>query len=66
MKDWNLLQSGKLPLPIFEKVLHGEIYSPLRDLDLFNQVKIDPEVFTIVCTKRSGFRPGTSSRPGRI
>ncbi|MFZ2521774.1 MAG: DUF2442 domain-containing protein, partial [Anaerolineae bacterium] len=26
----------------FEPVLHGEIWGPLRDIDLFNQVMIDP------------------------
>ena len=27
----------------FEPVLHGEMWGPLRDLNLFNQVGIDPE-----------------------
>jgi hypothetical protein len=32
----------------FRPVLGGELYSPLQDLQLFNQVRIDPEVRTIV------------------
>ena len=32
----------------FEPVLAGELYGPLRDLAVFNQVRIDPEVHTLV------------------
>ena len=32
----------------FEPVLAGELYRPLRDLALFNQVRIDPEIQTLV------------------
>ena len=32
----------------FEPVLAGERFRPLRDLVLFNQVQIDPEVHTLV------------------
>ena len=32
----------------FEPLLRGELYGPLRDLELFNQVRIDPEVRTLV------------------
>ena len=41
----------------FEKVLYGEMYSPLRDPDLFNRVSIDPEVFTIVWPNGADFDP---------
>lgn len=41
----------------FEKILHGEMYSPLRDLELFNKVAIDPEVFTIVWPNGADFDP---------
>ena len=34
----------------FEPVLRGQLYGPLRDLNLFNQVQVDPEVHTIVCS----------------
>ncbi len=32
----------------FEPVLAGELFGPLRDLNLFNQVRIDPEIHTLV------------------
>jgi len=41
----------------FEKILHGEMYSPLRDLDLFNRVIVDSEVFTIVWPNGADFDP---------
>ena len=31
----------------FQPVLAGELYGPLRDLELFNQVRIDPEAETL-------------------
>ena len=41
----------------FEPVLHGEMYGPLRNLSLFNQVKIDPEIFTVVWPNGADFDP---------
>ncbi|MDQ3019286.1 MAG: DUF2442 domain-containing protein [Bacteroidota bacterium] len=41
----------------FEKILYGEMYSPLSDLNLFNRVKINPEVFTIVWPNGADFDP---------
>ena len=32
----------------FRPVLFGELYSPLNDVNLFNHVRIDPEVHTLV------------------
>src|SRR4051794_13943972 len=32
----------------FQPILAGELYSPLRNLEVFNQVRIDPEVATLV------------------
>jgi hypothetical protein len=43
----------------FEPVLGGDFYRPLRDLDLFNQVKIDPEVHTLVWPNGADFDPDT-------
>ena len=43
----------------FEPVLAGEMYLPLRDLDLFNQVRIDPEVHTLVWPNGADFDPAT-------
>lgn len=41
----------------FRPVLAGELYRPLRDLALFNQVKIDPEVHTLVWPNGADFDP---------
>ena len=43
----------------FEPVLAGELLGPLRDLELFNQVRIDPEVHTLVWPNGSDFEPAT-------
>jgi hypothetical protein len=43
----------------FEPVLAGELYGPLRDLSLFNQVRIDPEVRTLVWPNGADFDPAT-------
>jgi hypothetical protein len=43
----------------FEPVLAGELYGPLRDLTLFNQVKIDAEVQTLVWPNGADFDPAT-------
>jgi len=43
----------------FKPVLAGELYGLLRDLSLFNQVKIDPEVRTLVWPNGADFDPET-------
>jgi hypothetical protein len=43
----------------FRPILAGELYSPLRELTLFNQVRIDPEVFTLVWPNGADFDPAT-------
>lgn len=43
----------------FQPVLAGELYSPLRDLSLFNQVQIDTEVKTLVWPNGADFDPAT-------
>jgi len=43
----------------FQPVLAGELYGPLRDLDLFNQVQIDREVHTLVWPNGADFDPAT-------
>lgn len=40
-------------------VLRGELYGPLRDLAFFNQVRLDPEVGTIVWPNGADFDPAT-------
>lgn len=43
----------------FEPVLVGELFGPLRDLELFNQVRIDHEVHTLVWPNGSDFEAAT-------
>ena len=43
----------------FQPILAGELYAPLRDLALFNQVQIDPEVHTLVWPNGADFDPAT-------
>jgi hypothetical protein len=43
----------------FEPVLYGHYYGPLRDLSLFNQVRLDPEVHTLVWPNDADFDPAT-------
>ena len=43
----------------FEPLLRGELYGPLRDPALFNQVRIDPEVHTLVWPNGADFDPAT-------
>jgi Protein of unknown function (DUF2442) len=43
----------------FLPVLAGELYARLRDLALFNAVKIDPEVHTLVWPNGADFDPAT-------
>ena len=43
----------------FRPVLSGELYSPLNDVNLFNGVRIDPEVHTLVWPNGADFDPAT-------
>ncbi|WP_411279467.1 DUF2442 domain-containing protein [Gemmatimonas sp.] len=43
----------------FRPMLAGELFGPLRDLALFNQVRVDPEVHTIVWPNGADFDPAT-------
>lgn len=43
----------------FEPVLKGAMYGPLRDIKLFNDVKIDEEVHTLVWPNGADFDPAT-------
>jgi hypothetical protein len=43
----------------FRSVLAGVLYGPLRDLTLFNQVRIDTEVHTLVWPNGADFDPAT-------
>ena len=40
-------------------MLRGELYGPLRDLDFFNQVRLDAEAGTLVWPNEADFDPAT-------
>lgn len=50
----------------FLPVLRGEIYGPLRSQDLFNQVRIDPEIKTIVWPNGADFDPALLYEWGEV
>jgi hypothetical protein len=41
----------------FESVLHGPVFAPLRNLDLFNQVRLNKDTGTIEWTNGADFSP---------
>lgn len=43
----------------FRPILAGELYGPLRDRQLFNQVRIDAEAGTLVWPNGADFDPAT-------
>jgi hypothetical protein len=43
----------------FMPVLAGKLYRPLRDISLFNRVRIDPEAHTLVWPNGADFDPAT-------
>ena len=43
----------------FRPVLAGDLFGPLNDLQLFNQVKLDPEVHTLIWPNGADFDPET-------
>jgi hypothetical protein len=42
-----------------EPILYGNIYGPLRDLAMFNQVRLDPEAKTLTWPNGADFDPET-------
>jgi Protein of unknown function (DUF2442) len=50
---------GKEQVIDFKPILAGELFGPLRDLSVFNQVRIDPEVHTLVWPNGADFDPAT-------
>ena len=43
----------------FRPILAGEMYGPLRDASAFDQVRLDPEVQTLVWPNGADFDPAT-------
>jgi hypothetical protein len=52
-----LFDDGTCQVIDFLPVLKGELYSPLQDPLLFDQVRIDPEVHTLVWPNGADFDP---------
>jgi len=58
LDDWQRLQRGDIPFKILP-VLAGALFAPLRDPELFRQVRIDPEVQTLVWPNGADYDPAT-------
>lgn len=43
----------------FKPVLYGEMWGPLRDVNLFNQVRVDPVAHTLIWPNGADFDPET-------
>jgi hypothetical protein len=43
----------------FSAILAGELFGPLRDPAIFEQVRVDPEVHTVVWPNGADFDPAT-------
>lgn len=43
----------------FQPILVGSLFGPLADLEIFNQVRLDPEVKTLVWPNGADFDPET-------
>ncbi len=56
---WVEFDDGSEQTINFQAVLAGELLGPLRDLTVFNQVSIDPEVHTLVWPNGADFDPAT-------
>ncbi|MBV9764301.1 MAG: DUF2442 domain-containing protein [Acidobacteriaceae bacterium] len=50
-------EDGTQQIINFEPVLESELYGPLRDLALFNHVRIDSEAHTLVWPNGADFDP---------
>ncbi|MFN8454884.1 MAG: DUF2442 domain-containing protein [Anaerolineae bacterium] len=53
------IDDNSLQIINFWPILRGELYDPLRDLDLFNQVRLDREPGTLVWPNEADFDPAT-------
>ncbi len=52
-------EDGTVQVIDFRPVLKGEIYSPLRDPSVFDQVRLDREAHTLVWPNGADFDPAT-------
>jgi hypothetical protein len=56
---WVAFDDGTEQVIDFQNVLAGELFGPLRDVNLFNQVSLDPEVHTLAWPNGADFDPAT-------
>ena len=56
---WVAFDDGREQTIDFRDVLAGELFGPLRDLTVFNQVTLDAEVHTLVWPNGADFDPAT-------
>ncbi len=62
VKDYTLrvqFDDGETQVINLEPVLYGEMWGPLRDLEFFNQVSIDPIAHTLTWPNGADFDPET-------
>jgi hypothetical protein len=52
-----VFEDGSIQVIDFLPILAGELFGPLRELKLFNQVKLDPEARTVVWPNGADFDP---------
>lgn len=56
---WVQFDDGTEQTIDFQPVLAGELYGPLRDLSVFDHVRLDAEVHTLVWPNGADFDPAT-------
>ncbi len=54
-----VFDDGAARIVDFLPVLEGEMYGPLKDGDVFDQVSLDPEAHTLVWPNGADFDPAT-------
>ncbi len=54
-----VFDDGSTQVINFWPMLRGELYAPLRNLSLFNQVRLDEEEGTVVWPNEAAFDPAT-------
>lgn len=52
-------EDGSAQVIDFQPVLEGELFGPLRDPQVFSQVRIDPEAHTLVWPNGADFDPAS-------
>jgi len=54
---WVLFDDGVSQIIDFKPVLAGEVYDPLNNLDMFNQVRLDQESYNLIWPNDAEFEP---------